>query len=62
MISVPEILLVLLGLGSFVFSMQATLHDLALSTAPVFVGLFIIFVAWIMDEGWKIQAEQELTV
>jgi hypothetical protein len=42
--------------------MQATFHDMALSTTPVFIGLLIIFVAWIMDEGRKIQEEQELTV
>jgi hypothetical protein len=35
---------------------------MALSTTPVFVGLLIIFVAWIMDEGRKIQEEQALTV
>lgn len=45
-----------------VYQMQATLHDMALSTTPVFVGLLIIFIAWIMDEGRKIQEEQELTV
>jgi protein-S-isoprenylcysteine O-methyltransferase Ste14 len=44
------------------YSMQATFHDMALSTTPVFIGLLIIFVAWIMDEGRKIQEEQELTV
>ena len=32
------------------------------SVTPVFVGLLIIYVAWIMDEGRKIQEEQELTV
>jgi hypothetical protein len=45
-----------------VYQMQGTLHDMALSTTPVFVGLLIIFIAWIMDEGRKIQEEQELTV
>ena len=44
------------------YQMQATLHDMALSMTPVFVGLLIIFVAWIMDEGRKIQEEQDLTV
>jgi hypothetical protein len=33
-----------------------------LSLTPVFAGLMIIFIAWIMDEGRKIQEEQELTV
>jgi hypothetical protein len=38
------------------------LRDMNLSTTPVFAGLLIIFVAWIMDEGRKIREEQELTV
>lgn len=42
--------------------MQSTLRDMNLSTTPVFIGLLIIFVSWIMDEGRKIQEEQELTV
>ena len=42
--------------------LQTTLHDVQLSTTPVFIGLLIIFVSWIMDEGLKIQEEQELTV
>jgi hypothetical protein len=41
---------------------QYSLRDMALSTTPIFVGFFIIFFAWIMDEGRKIQEEQELTV
>jgi hypothetical protein len=44
------------------YQMQGTLHDMAISTTPIFVGLLIIFVAWIMDEGRKIQEEQDLTV
>jgi hypothetical protein len=44
------------------YQMQSTLHDLALSSTPVLVGLLIIFFAWIMDEGRKIQEEQALTV
>jgi hypothetical protein len=28
----------------------------------MFPGLFIIFISWVMDEGRKIQEEQELTV
>ena len=44
------------------YQMQSAFHDMALSITPVFVGLLIIFVAWIMDEGRKIQEEQELTV
>ena len=44
------------------YQMQGTLHDMNLSATPVFVGLMIILVARIMDEGRKIQEEQELTV
>jgi hypothetical protein len=44
------------------YRMQGVLRDLDLSTTPIFVGFFIIFFAWIMDEGRKIQEEQELTV
>jgi hypothetical protein len=29
---------------------------------PLFIGLILILIAWIMDEGRKIQEEQELTV
>jgi hypothetical protein len=29
---------------------------------PLFAGALILFIAWIMDEGRKIQEEQELTV
>jgi len=35
---------------------------MALSTTPLFIGMLIIFITWIMDEGRKIQEEQELTV
>jgi hypothetical protein len=35
---------------------------MALSCNQLFIGLMIIFVAWILDEGRKIQEEQELTV
>jgi len=44
------------------YQMQSFLRDMDLSTTPIFVGFFIIFFAWIMDEGRKIQEEQELTV
>ena len=44
------------------YQIQGALHDMALSLTQLFVGLLIIFVAWIMDEGRKIQEEQELTV
>jgi len=42
--------------------LQSVVRDVDLSLTPVFVGLLIIFVSWIMDEGRKIQEEQELTV
>jgi hypothetical protein len=42
--------------------MQGALRDMDLSTTPLFIGLLIIFVSWIMDEGRKLQEEQELTV
>jgi hypothetical protein len=44
------------------FQMRSALHDMGLPMTALFVGLLIIFVAWIMDEGRKIQEEQELTV
>jgi len=44
------------------YQMQSLLRDMDLSTTSIFLGLFIIFFAWIMDEGRKIQEEQELTV
>jgi len=44
------------------YQMQGFLRDMDLSTTPIFIGLWIIFFAWIMDEGRKIQEEQELTV
>jgi hypothetical protein len=44
------------------YQMQGLLQDMDLSTTPIFVGLFIIFFAWVMDEGRKIQEEQELTI
>jgi hypothetical protein len=44
------------------YQMQGALRDMDLSLTPVFGGLLIIFIAWIMDEGRKIQEEQELTV
>ena len=44
------------------FLIRHGVHDMGLSMAPVFCGLLVIFIAWIMDEGRKIQEEQELTV
>ncbi len=36
--------------------------DLSNLPNDLLMGLFVIFIAWIMDEGRKIQEEQELTV
>jgi len=44
------------------YQMRSELRDMDLSTTPLLVGLLVIFAAWIMDEGRKIQEEQELTV
>ena len=44
------------------FQMRSELRDMDISTTPLLVGLLVIFAAWIMDEGRKIQEEQELTV
>jgi hypothetical protein len=44
------------------YTIQGSQHAMTLSTTPLFVGFFIIFFAWIMDEGRKIREEQELTV
>ena len=43
------------------YQMQGALHDMA-NTTQLYIGFLIIFIAWIMDEGRKIQEEQELTV
>jgi hypothetical protein len=42
--------------------MQNFIRDSSVSLTPLIYGLLIIFIAWIMDEGRKIQEEQELTV
>ncbi len=44
------------------YQMQGTVRDMDLSTNSLFIGLLILFVSWIMDEGRKISEEQELTV
>ncbi len=44
------------------YQLQSSLHDMNLSLTPVFGGMLIIFVAWIMDEGRNLKEEQELTV
>ena len=42
--------------------MQQFIHASSVSLTPILYGLLIIFIAWIMDEGRKVQEEQELTV
>lgn len=42
--------------------LQSVVRDVDLSLTPVFVGMLIIFVSWVMDEGRKMREEQELTV
>jgi len=44
------------------YLMQSALHDMNLSTTSLFAGFAIIFIAWVMDEGRKIQEEQQLTI
>ena len=50
-------------LGSIAdYQMQSAVREVDWSTNSIFIGLLIIFISWIMDEGRKIQEEQELTV
>ncbi|HTB83246.1 MAG TPA: DUF2975 domain-containing protein [Candidatus Sulfotelmatobacter sp.] len=42
--------------------MQQFIRASSVSLTPILYGLLIIFIAWIMDEGRKVQEEQELTV
>jgi hypothetical protein len=42
--------------------MQHFIRASSVSLTPIIYGALIIFIAWIMDEGRKIQEEQELTV
>src|ERR1035437_3697537 len=44
------------------YQLQSSLRDMDLSMNPVFVGLLVIFIAWIMDEARTLREEQELTV
>jgi len=44
------------------YRLQFLQPEMVLSTTSAYVGLMLIFVAWIMDEGRKIQEEQALTV
>jgi Protein of unknown function (DUF2975) len=44
------------------YQLEALAPPIELSCDQFFNGLLIIFVGWIMDEGRKIQEEQELTV
>jgi len=45
-----------------IYQLESLSHAMDLSFTQPFIGLMIIFVAWIMDEGRKIQEEQALTV
>jgi hypothetical protein len=45
-----------------IYQLESLSHRMALSFNQPFIGLMVIFVAWIMDEGRKIQEEQDLTV
>jgi hypothetical protein len=52
-------------IDSFVnFQLDSLSHNevITITFTQPFTGLVIIFIAWIMDEGRKIQEEQELTV
>ncbi len=42
--------------------MHGVIRENSVSLNPMIYGLLIIFIAWVMDEGRKIQEEQELTV
>ena len=53
---------ILIGNWVIDYVLQSSLQDMDLSCTPLFVGMLIIFIAWIMDEGRKIQEEQALTV
>ena len=44
------------------YQLESLSHRMDLSLNQPFIGLMVIFVAWIMDEGRKIQEEQALTV
>jgi hypothetical protein len=45
-----------------IYQLESLSQKMDLSFTQPFIGLMIIFIAWIMDEGRKIQEEQELTV
>jgi len=50
-------------IGNFIdLELQHFIRASSVSLSPIIFGLLIIFIAWIMDEGRKIQEEQELTV
>ena len=56
---------IFIGLLKFVCvnaSSVPTVIDLSPLGADILRGLFVIFIAWVMDEGRKISEEQELTV
>lgn len=45
-----------------IYQLESLSQKMDLSFTQPLIGLMIIFVAWIMDEGRKIQEDQELTV
>jgi hypothetical protein len=45
-----------------IYELESLSHKMDLSFNQVYIGLMVIFVAWVMDEGRKIQEEQDLTV
>ena len=50
-------------LGSIAdYQMQSAVREVDWSTNSIFIGLLIICISWIMDEGRKILEEEELTV
>jgi hypothetical protein len=49
-------------LSKVIWSVSGTGIDLSNLPNDLLKGLFVLFIAWIMDEGREIQEEQELTV
>jgi hypothetical protein len=47
--------------GFAVFAQQLMHREISLGPEPL-IGLFVVLISWIADEGRKIQEEQELTV
>jgi hypothetical protein len=45
-----------------IYQLDGLSHKMVLSFNQIYIGLLVIFIAWVMDEGRKIQEEQDLTV